>query len=77
MIKTKHNDFPLQEVCDQLNRYAKQYPNLQFFQKFSCEHCGSRQTMAEANKLYASGVCEECGKSTDIKARGCNYMLII
>jgi len=44
-----------------------------FNQKFTCSHCGSRQTMAEQNKLFTSGTCEACGKVTQITK--CNYML--
>jgi len=46
------------------------------YQKWTCEHCGSRQTMAEPNKLYYQGVCEECKQTTSIKDNGCNYLLI-
>jgi transcription elongation factor Elf1 len=45
-------------------------------QKFTCEHCGERQTMETPNRFYTKGTCEECGKMTDIEARGCNYVVI-
>lgn len=47
-----------------------------FYQKWSCVHCGSRQTMSTVNKLFYEGICEECGNITNIKANGCNYLLI-
>jgi hypothetical protein len=31
--------------------------------------------MPDANKFYEQGVCEECKQTTDIRARGCNYMM--
>jgi len=46
-----------------------------FHQKFTCAKCGSRQTMEEANKLFTSGKCEECGYVTNIRERGCSYLL--
>jgi len=45
-------------------------------QKFTCAGCGVRQTMAEADKFFTHGTCEECGHVTDIVAQGCNYLLI-
>ena len=47
-----------------------------FFQKFTCAHCGSRQTMETANMLFVSGSCEECGESTDIIKSGCNVAAV-
>lgn len=47
-----------------------------FYQKFTCSHCGSRQTMSQSNILFISGSCEECGESTDINKSGCNVAAI-
>jgi len=33
--------------------------------KFTCLHCGSRQTMEKANSMYTSGECEECKGISD------------
>ena len=35
-----------------------------FWGKFTCGHCGSRQTFEEKNKLFTSGICEECEETT-------------
>jgi len=35
-----------------------------FWGKFTCGHCGSRQTFEEGNLLFTSGKCEECGETT-------------
>jgi DNA-directed RNA polymerase subunit RPC12/RpoP len=46
--------------------------------KWSCMGCGARQTFEEANKLYKTGRCEECGHVTDLfsaEAR-VNYLVI-
>lgn len=45
-------------------------------QKFTCGRCGARQTMAEPNKFFIKGQCEECGSETDLEASGCNYVLV-
>jgi hypothetical protein len=45
------------------------------WQKFTCAHCGSRQTMAEPNTFYLQGDCEECGKRTDIDQ--CGYLMVM
>jgi hypothetical protein len=45
-------------------------------QKFTCSACGSRQTIAEANRFFTRGKCEECSHITDIARQGCNYMVI-
>lgn len=34
--------------------------------KYTCLHCGSRQTFAEENKLYVEGQCEECKGITNL-----------
>lgn len=46
-------------------------------QQFNCQHCGAKQTMETPNVFYERGICEQCGKETNIVKRGCNYMLHI
>ena len=66
--------YDFDEVC----RNAKAHADAGrfVFQQFNCAHCGMKQTMEEANVFHTSGICEECGKLTDIKKDGCNFMLI-
>lgn len=45
-------------------------------QQWNCEHCGAKQTMPDINKFYMMGICEECGKTTNIKANGHNFMAV-
>jgi hypothetical protein len=45
------------------------------FQQFNCEHCQAKQTMERPNVFYEHGICEECGKETNIKKNGMNYMV--
>jgi hypothetical protein len=49
--------------------------NVDIYQQWNCEHCGAKQTMENPNQFHISGICEECGKETDIKKNGCNYMI--
>lgn len=69
----KHNDYPIEECATAMQPFLD--AGCHFHQKFSCEKCGSRQTIAKADQWFATGACEECGHITDIRKRGCNYML--
>jgi hypothetical protein len=71
---TIYNDYPFAEIVKACAE--KIAAGHSIHQKFTCSSCGSRQTMAEPNRLFTSGYCEECGAITDIKQQGCNYMLI-
>ena len=46
-------------------------------QKFSCAGCGRRLTIDVPNVMHTHGTCDSCGTLTDIRARGCNYTLLI
>ncbi len=72
----KYPDFPFDEVVAECGKLLAD-PRTTFHQKFTCTQCGSRQTIGEPNKLFALGLCEECGSTTNIRAQGCNYMLIV
>ena len=39
--------------------------------------CGTKQIMETPNVFYTRGRCEECGAEADIRADGCNYMVIL
>jgi hypothetical protein len=43
------------------------------YQKWTCAHCKSRQTMETPNKFFTSGICERCGGQSPIVL--CNYMM--
>ena len=47
------------------------------YQKFTCTECDNRLTIEEANTFYTAATCDRCGKVTDIRKNGCNYMLIL
>jgi Zn finger protein HypA/HybF involved in hydrogenase expression len=66
-------DFPFMDVVQ--GAQDAMMAGATIYQKFTCFHCGSRQTMSEPNKMFIHGICEECGKETNIKLRGCNYLV--
>ena len=72
----KYKDYPLQDCVEQIDLIRKQNPDAKAYQKFTCESCGSRQTIDEADRFYTSGQCEECQHVTDIAKHGCNYIII-
>jgi hypothetical protein len=43
------------------------------WQKWTCLHCGSRQTMDVPNVLYTSGKCQNCGVVSAISE--CGFMM--
>jgi len=67
---TKYDDYPLEECLIQASELIRDGADV--WQKWTCRHCGSRQTMGEKNKFFKSGRCEECDRVTIIKK--CNYM---
>lgn len=66
-------DFPFAEAAQGAHEWA--LLGWYTYQKWTCQYCGVRQTMPDANKFYEEGICEECKKTTRIKERGCNYLL--
>jgi len=66
--------FPFNECVTQATQAMKQ--GFTVHQQWNCAHCGVKQTMGESNAFFTKGNCEECGKLTDIRKNGCNYMLI-
>lgn len=75
IVKTsaEFNDYPFDEVVDQAVVLILRGGTVH--QKWTCCHCGSRQTMEEPNKFFRQGICEECRGTTDI--RECNYLYIM
>ena len=67
-------DHPFYEVAEKAAEQMRRGHSIH--QKFTCLRCGSRQTMAEPNKFYESGECEECGGITDLVVHGCNFVLV-
>lgn len=66
---------PLSEVLPQVNEWIARGATI--YQQFNCAHCAAKQTMAEPNRIYSRGLCEECGGETDIEKDGCNYLVAV
>jgi rRNA maturation endonuclease Nob1 len=68
----KYNDIPRAEMMRQANKAlqdnAESNPEIHF--KFTCEQCGERCMLSDANKLYAKGECHVCGHETKIEKGG-------
>jgi excinuclease UvrABC ATPase subunit len=79
MTEVKYNDFPIEEVVKQagerINEVRGEGHYAYVHQKWTCRHCGSRQTMGEPNAFHRSGRCEECDGISIIDK--CNYVFII
>lgn len=70
-MKMQYTDYPIEECA--AAAFEKVQRGATIYQKWTCAHCGSRQTMDEPNKFFRAGICEECkGQSPIVK---CNYML--
>jgi hypothetical protein len=68
----RHGDLPRKALImagnDALRKFADQKPEIHF--KFTCERCGERCMLSDANKLYERGTCHVCGHETPIKRGG-------
>lgn len=77
--KIQYADFPLDECAAQAKQRTEEIERTggrcDIFQKWSCQHCGSRQTMERKNMFFRSGTCEACGLTSVITK--CNYMMHI
>lgn len=64
---------PFYEVASEAMKWVNKGGRV--YQQFNCAHCGAKQTMDNPNVFYKAGICEECGKETNIEKDGCNYMM--
>lgn len=62
-------DLPWLELL-RLARKTLRNPRATVFGKWTCQGCGSRQTFEEANRIYTSGICEECHHETSLLKHG-------
>lgn len=70
----RYNDYPFESVVAKAQELAAQ--GHRCYQKFSCEKCGQRLGIDKPNAFYEYGACDRCGHTTNIKRRGCNYLLV-
>lgn len=66
-------DFPFEEVVKKAEQLAREGADV--YQKFTCDGCGQRLTIDIPNHFYETGSCDKCPAVTDIKAKGCNYLV--
>jgi len=67
-------DHPFDDVCKQADAMIRK--GWTVYQKFTCEQCKARQTIDVPNTFYTEGSCEECGHITDLRASGCNMLIM-
>lgn len=66
--------YPWDEVIDDAKQ--KMADGAIIFQQWLCQYCGQKQTMDIEDTFYTHGICEECGKETNIKVCGHNFMAV-
>jgi predicted RNA-binding Zn-ribbon protein involved in translation (DUF1610 family) len=75
-FKPLKGDLARDELCkaaeEAMDKWGDQ---LEIHFKFTCPNCGTRCTLQEANKLYESGECHQCGVTAPITHGG--FMLMI
>jgi hypothetical protein len=71
----KPKDFPLDECAQMAIEFLMEHPTGTFHQKWTCNHCGERQTMAVAEKFFRAGICEECKQTSVIKE--CGFLVVV
>lgn len=65
------SDGPLMEMAALADEKIQQ--GYTAWQKWTCSHCGARQTMPDPNVFFTSGKCAECDKVTELDV--CGFML--
>ena len=68
-------DFPFDTVTQEAFKIVQLGGEVH--QKFTCAGCGARLTMDEPNHFFELGTCDRCDAVTNIKAQGCNYMVLM
>ena len=64
------SDLTQKEYLEKAETLGIAFPGCNIYQKFTCGHCNSRQTMEKPNIWYNSGTCEECGYLNIIERAG-------
>lgn len=72
-LELTYHDFPFAEVVEEADKLIKAGATV--WQKFTCQQCQARQTMETPNVFHELGTCEVCGALTNIRERGCNYLM--
>lgn len=73
--KPLYNDHPYEEVKAQMREQIARGADV--YQKFTCSGCGQRLGMDDANMIFTHGTCDQCSTITDIKSKGCNFLMMM
>jgi hypothetical protein len=73
-LKLTYRDYPFDAVVAKANLIIAL--GHEVHQRFSCASCGARLTVDTPNVFRETGTCNKCWSVTNIRARGCNYMVI-
>jgi hypothetical protein len=76
-MSKEFHDYPLDEIVAAVTKKRLENPRAKFYQKFTCAGCGQRLTMPDANQFHEKGTCDQCSVITDIRVRGCNYLVVL
>ena len=71
---TKHDDYPLDVIAKSCDLVIKRGGFI--LQKWTCEGCNRRITGNNVNVMVEQGHCQDCNHVTDLRRRGCNFMLL-
>jgi hypothetical protein len=69
-----YKDFPINDLAKTAQRALDE--GADFYMKFTCAYCGSRQTIDTPNQLFTQGKCEECKSVTDMAKTGGNLLIV-
>jgi ribosomal protein L40E len=70
----EYRDYPFDDVVAKAEAFAA--AGHEVYQKFTCRGCGARLTIEPPNTFHESGTCDQCSAITNIRARGCNFMIV-
>jgi hypothetical protein len=71
----RYNDYPLNDVVAKAEQLIAKGHTV--YQKFTCAGCGARLTVDQPNTFHPSGRCDRCPYVTNIRIRGCNFMVVM
>jgi len=74
-VEKRPIDLPLEELVAMADDVLAR--NGHVWLKFTCQHCGSRQTIDEPDTFYIFASCEECGQTTSLGDVGGGLMVIL
>lgn len=68
------HDHPLDDVMKTAMQVLRDGGHVH--QKYTCQNCKQRWTLAEQDIFFDIGECPECNHKTNINKYGCNYVAV-